>query len=51
MRLIDMKRRGLLSNEYYIKLRELGHSDNLSVSVSELMKMLGVDDLTGATLE
>lgn len=47
MRLIDLKRSGILSAEYYKKLRSLGHQDNLNVSEAELKKMLGTEDLTG----
>lgn len=47
MRLIDMKRSGALSNEYYKKIRSLGHPAELNVPEVELQKMLGVEDLTG----
>lgn len=45
MRLIDMKRQGLLCPTFYKKLRKLGHQDDLNVSVEELQKKLGVSEI------
>ena len=47
MRLIDWKRSGGLAAEYYKKIRKMGHDDNLPITEEELMKTLGVEDLTG----
>ena len=51
MRLIDMKRSGALSNDYYKKIRSLGHPAELNVPDAELRKMLGVEDLTGGEID
>ncbi len=48
MRLIDMKRTGLISNAYYRLLRGKGYSDNLNIPIEEIKKMFGTDDLTGS---
>jgi hypothetical protein len=47
MRLIDLRRQGILSVEFYKKLRRQGHPDNLNITETELRKMLGTEDLTG----
>jgi hypothetical protein len=51
MRLIDWKRTGELTSEYYKKLRRLGYSDDLNIERAELEKKLGTKNLSGDEID